>query len=321
MHRRLLVTAAITTGLAAAPAAQANVLDHLYAPLHVKPKLAPSPSFIKSHFPTISIHDEMRRKGYTAARIGYYTKGTRSSKSTYPESYYLKTASGRKIKDRQRPNFFVMNPASQGWRKEVHKACAPSPDWCFVDAMGEDGYTRVSAKPAMSKDQWTRALIDMANYLENAGPYRVVANNLIKAKNPKFAVGYEMFARVPKERSLQVLKNTPCYCFVKLGTVERARYGFSLFLSGYNGGDRVSVGTDSQPGKWWPFFQRSARLGKPTGEARVAGGLITRTFENGTVVVNGGSSAKSLTLAGGKVATRATSRTIGPRDGMIVLNG
>jgi hypothetical protein len=321
LYRRLLLTAVISTGLVAAPAAQADVLKQLYAPLHVHPPLAPSPSFIKSHFPTISIHDGMRKKGYTAANVGFYTKGTRSAKTSYPDSYYLRTAAGKRIKDKARSNYFVMNPASSGWRKEVAKACSKVPDWCFVDAMGEDGYTRVTGKPKMTRDQWNKALIEMANYLENAGSYRVMANNLISAKNPKFAVGFEMFARVPAERSLQVLKNTPCYCFVKLGTVERARYGFSLFLSGANSADRVSVGTDHQPGKWWPFFTKGARLGKATGEATIHGGVITRTFENGTVVVNAGSSAKRLTLTGGhgKQVARASAWTVGPRDGMIVL--
>jgi hypothetical protein len=318
----LLVTAVISTGLIAAPAAQADVLKQLYAPLHVHPPLAPSPAFIKSHFPTISIHPQMAKKGYTAANVGFYTKGTRSQKSNYPDSYYLLTASGKKIKDRSRGNYFVMNPASSGWRKEVAKACAPVPDWCFVDAMGEDGYSRVTAKPKMSLAQWNAALIDMAKYLEAAGNYRVMANNLISARNVKFAVGYEMFARVPAERSLQVLKNTDCYCFVKLGTPERARYGFSLFLSGANSADRVSVGTDSQPGKWWPFFKKGAKLGKALGAATVSGGLITRQFEHGTVIVNPGTSQKRLALAKGQSrmpVSAAAAVKVGPRDGAIIL--
>ncbi|MDX6534737.1 MAG: putative glycosyl hydrolase family 15 [Gaiellales bacterium] len=320
MYRRLLVATVISTGLIAAPAAQADVLDQLYAPLHVHPPLAPSPSFIKSHFPTISIHDAMRKKGYTAANVGYYTKGTRSAKSTYPDSFYLRTAAGKRIKDRARSNYFVMNPASSGWRKEVAKACSKVPDWCFVDAMGDDGYTRVTAKPKMSKAQWTRALLDMASYLEKAGSYRVVANNLISAKGDKIAVGYEMFARVPAERSLQVLKNTVCFCFVKLGTTERARYGFSLFLSGANSADRVSVGTDHQPGKWWPFFKKGAQLGKALGEATVKGDLITRQFEHGTVVVNAGSSEKRLALGAGRQPVGgAAALKVGARDGAIIL--
>jgi hypothetical protein len=324
LRRRLLVFAVITTALTAAPAAQADVLKQLYAPLHVNPRLAPSASFIKSHFPTISVHPEMVKKGYLTARTGFYTKGTRSAKSNYPLSYYLLTASGKRIKDSQRHNFFVMNPSSSGWRKEVAKACAPSPQWCFVDAMGEDAYTRVTAKPAISQAQWDKGVEGLATYLTKVGTYRVMANNLIWVKNPPYAVGYEMFARVPSQKSLQVLKNTPCYCFIKLGTVERARYGFSLFLSGYDGSDRVSVGTDTQPGKWWPFFNKGAKLGSALGPATVSGGLITRPFEHGMVVVNGGSTSKSITMPGAARGAQqmaaAASVTIGPRDGTIILN-
>lgn len=326
MHRRLLVTAVIATGLVAAPAAQADVLKQLYAPLHVHPPLAPSPSFIKSHFPTISIHAGMQKKGYTAANVGFYTKGTRSAQKGYPESYYLHTAAGKRIKDRTRPTYFVMNPASSGWRKEVAKACSKVPSWCFVDAMGEDAYTRVSAKPKMSLAQWNSALLSMANWLEQAGRWKLMANNLISARGASFAVGYEMFARVSAQRSLQVLENTVCYCFVKLGTVQRARYGFSLFLSGANSRDKVSVGTDSQPGKWWPFFKQGAALGRALGAAVVRGGVITRRFEHGTVIVNGTSTAKSVAVPtasrGRQAATGASSAsvtTVGPRDGAIVL--
>jgi len=292
----------------------------------VHPPLAPSPSFIKSHFPTISIHDGMRKKGYTSANVGFYTKGTRSARGDYPKSFYLLTASGNRIKDKARKTYYVMNPASSGWRKEVAKACSKVPDWCFVDAMGEDGYSRVSAKPKMSLAQWNRALIDMATYLENAGRWKLMANNLISARGAKFAVGYEMFARVPAERSLQVLKNTICYCFVKLGTTERARYGFSLFLSGANTQDKVSVGTDHQPGKWWPFFTKAAKLGDALGAAVVRDGVITRRFEHGTVVVNATSTAKSVSVAAaphGRQSAQAASSSsvtvVGARDGAIIL--
>ena len=56
MRSRLLIAITAILILAAAPAAaQANVLNRLYAPLHLHPKIAPSPSFIRAHFPTITV--------------------------------------------------------------------------------------------------------------------------------------------------------------------------------------------------------------------------------------------------------------------------
>ena len=112
-----------------------------------------------------------------------------------------------------------------------------------------------------------------------------------------------MFARVSASRSLDVLRHTKCLCFAKLGTETGARYGFTLFLSGYGKGDRISVGTDQQAGKWWDFFRRAGSLGRPTAKMKVNGAIITRTFTKGMVVVNTGSSAHTL----GRVASRLTS--------------
>src|SRR5258706_1254756 len=95
MRLRLLIAIATISVLATAPvSAQASVLDRLYAPLHVHPKVAPSPSFIRSHFPTITLQKAQLRKGYRAAHIGLYTKGTRSRIASYPEPWYMPTASG-----------------------------------------------------------------------------------------------------------------------------------------------------------------------------------------------------------------------------------
>ena len=49
MRSRLLIAITAILILAAAPAtAHANVLNRLYAPLHLHPKVAPSPSFIRA---------------------------------------------------------------------------------------------------------------------------------------------------------------------------------------------------------------------------------------------------------------------------------
>jgi hypothetical protein len=145
----------------------------------------------------------------------------------------------------------------------------------------------------------------------------VAANNLIAARGANYMVAYEMFARVPASRSLDVLRHTKCLCFAKLGTESGARYGFTLFLSGYGRGDRISVGTDQQAGKWWDFFKRAGQLGSPTAKMRVNGAIITRTFKHGMVVVNTGSSAKPL----GRLASRLASgsNTVKAHSGRILL--
>ena len=85
MRSRLLIAITTISVLAAAPAAaQANVLDRLYAPLHLHPRVAPSPSFIRSHFPTITVQKAQLKKGYRSAHTGLYTKGTRSRIGTLP---------------------------------------------------------------------------------------------------------------------------------------------------------------------------------------------------------------------------------------------
>jgi hypothetical protein len=318
MRLRLLIAIATISVLAAAPvSAQASVLDRLYAPLHVHPKIAPSPSFIRSHFPTITVHKAQIKKGYRSAHTGLYTKGTRSRIGSYPESWYLHTAGGARVRDRAR-GFYVMNPASSGWRKQVVRNCHGSPSFCFLDAMGSDGYDRTNVRPNVSLSWWTQQTLGLASYVSKASrKWGVAANNLLAARGAKYKVAYEMFARVSAARSLDVLRHTRCLCFAKLGTETGARYGFTLFLSGYGKGDRISVGTDQQAGKWWDFFNRAGQLGRPTAKMNVNGTIITRTFTNGMVVVNTGSSAHTL----GRVASRLAngSKTVKAHSGRILL--
>jgi hypothetical protein len=318
MRSRLLIAIATISVFAAAPAAaQGSVLDRLYAPLHLHPKVAPSPSFVRSHFPTITVQKAQLRKGYRSAHTGLYTKGTRSRIGSYPESWYMHTPSGARVRDKAR-GFYVMNPSSPGWRKQVVQNCKGSPSFCFLDAMGTDGYARTNVRPNVSLSWWTQQTLGLASYVDKASSnWGVAANNLIAARGANYMVAYEMFARVPASRSLDVLRHTKCLCFAKLGTESGARYGFTLFLSGYGRGDRISVGTDQQAGKWWDFFNRAGKLGKPTAKMKVNGAIITRTFKHGMVVVNTGSSTHSL----GRLASRLAngSKTVKGHHGKILL--
>jgi hypothetical protein len=318
MRRPLLLVAAFATVLAAAPAAHAGPIDQLYAPLHVRPRAAPPPAFINSHFKTISIHVAMLRAGFHAQRTGFYVKGTRSPRADHPESWYLHGAGGQRVRDNTW-GFFVMNPANAGWRQYVASQCRPN--FCFLDSLGEDGYERATPQPReLTRAEWKRVAAGLVAYVESrSGAYDIVANNLLVA-HQRFAIGYEMFARTAARTSLDVLRKTTCYCFAKLGTLQGARYGYTLFLSGADPSDRISVGTDAQVGKWWPFFGQAQGLGSPVGEPRVDGGLITRAYTNGTVVVNTGRTPRTLTVRRlGSEAGRASSAIeVAPRDGRII---
>lgn len=312
MRLRLLLPAAAAAALIVAPSAHASVLARLYAPLHIHPRSAPSPAFIRSHFATITVQPRMLSR-YHARHVGIYTKGTRSNVGTYPSSWYLHTAGGARIHDRARSRYFVMNPASLGWRRQVVKNCRPAPDLCFLDAMGDDGYARVSARPSVSLSWWRAQTTALANYVENASTrYHVIANNLISVTHPRFLVAYEMFGRTSASRSLDVLRRTKCVCFAKFGTEQGARYGFTLFLAGAGRGDRISVGSDSQAGKWWDFFDRAKLLGHGVAPATTTGNLISRRFSNGFIVVNVGRTAQRFSRSG-------VTRTLAARDGMIAI--
>jgi hypothetical protein len=309
-----VVVATMVLGLFAAPAAYASPLDMLYAPLHVH-GTSQTESFIQSHFPTVSVSAGQLKKGWRSSNTGLYTKGTRSSVGTYPESWYLHTASGARIHDKTLSSYFVMNPGSSGWRQQVVSNCAGAPQWCFVDAMGTDGYQRMSAKPTVSQSWWIEQTTAEANYVENASSnWSVMANNLITVNNATFAVGFEMFGRVSASQSWQVLRNTKCYCFAKLGTESSALYGFTLFLAGAGPGDHISVGTDSQTGKWWDFFTSAGQLGSPTAEPTVGtNGLIVRQYTNGKVAVNTSNTTTTVTRSGGTTS-------LAPHTGKIILN-
>jgi hypothetical protein len=309
-----VVIATLVLGLCVAPAAQASPLDMLYAPVHVH-GTSQTESFIQSHFPTVSVTAGQLKKGWHSSNTGVYTKGTRSNVGTYPESWYMHTAGGARIHDRALSSYFVMNPSSSGWRQQVVNSCAGAPQWCFVDAMGADGYTRMSAKPTVSASWWTQQTIAEATYVENASSrWSVMANNAITANNPAFAVGFEMFGRVSAQKSLQVLENTRCYCFAKSGTESGALYGFTLFLAGAGAGDHISVGTDSQTGKWWDFFTSAGKLGSPTAAATItSAGVVSRPFTYGKVVVNTSSSTTTVSRSGGTTS-------LAPHTGAIILN-
>jgi hypothetical protein len=312
MRLRLLLPAALAAALVLVPDAHANVLTRLYAPLHIHPRSAPSPAFVRSHFNTITVQANMLRK-YHARHVGLYTKGTRSNVGTYPSSWYLHTAGGARIHDRARSAYFVMNPASSGWRHQVVRNCRRAPDLCFLDAMGDDGYSRMSARPTVSLSWWRSQTTALANYVENASSsYHVIANNLITVSHPKFRVAYEMFGRTSAARSLEVLRRTTCICFAKFGTEQGARYGFSLFLMGAGKGDRISVGSDSQAGKWWDFFTKAKALGRAVAPAAATGNVLSRRYRNGFVVVNVGRTAQRFSRSG-------VTRTLAARDAMIVV--
>ena len=319
MRRPLLLAAGAAAGLTIVPAANAGPLAQLYAPIHIRPKAAPSPAFINSHFRTISIHHGMAKSGYRVPRTGYYVKGTRSPSARHPESWYLHGRNGARVRDRTW-GFFVMNPANPGWRAHVARQCRAS--FCFLDSLGQNGYQRAWPQPReLSLAGWTRAAIGLAQFVESrSSAYDVVANNLITAGRTAFDVGYEMFARTPAKVSLAILRRTTCYCFAKLGTERGARYGFTLFLSGADPSDRISVGTDHQIGKWWPFFNRAGSLGEAIGPAKVDGAVNTRRFTGGTVVVNTGRSAQRVAVAGAgaQASGAAGGLTVPARDGMIL---
>jgi hypothetical protein len=311
MRRLLLLAAATTTCLAAAPPASAGPLDQLYAPIHIRPNIAPSPLFITSHFDTISIHTSMLKLGYKADRTGFYVKATRSASPGFPESWYLHGSDGRRSRDGTW-GFFVMNPANTGWRNHVAGQCRSA--FCFLDALGENGYERARPRPVeLTRDGWNRAAAGLAAAVEaKSSAYRAVANNVVGVSRPSFDIGFEMFARTSAEKSLSVVRNTNCYCFVKLGTERGSRYGFTLFLAGASSADRVSVGTDSQLGKWWPIFDRARSLGSPSASAKWSGNVITRPFTGGAIVTNTGSSGRRVSIAGKSVFVAA-------KDGAIVL--
>jgi hypothetical protein len=317
MPSRRLIAIATAVALFAVPAtAQANVLDALYAPLHIHSKGLPSPSFIRSHFPTVTVTAGELKHGYRSAHTGLYTKGTRSADGHFPESWYLHTAGGARVRDRAR-GFYVMDPSSNGWRQHVVDTCKASPDFCFLDAMGTDGYDRTKVRPRQSLSWWIQQTTAEANYVENASSrWGVVANNLITARNPKFRVGFEMFGRVSGKKSLDVLEHTQCLCYAKFGTESSAKYGFTLFLVGQGQGDRISVGSDTQAGKWWSFYDSAKKLGSAVAPAKVSGNLVTRKYQGGTVVVNIGSKTARL---GSRLARRTSRDTVKAHHGRIIL--
>lgn len=288
MPRRLLLLLALTiAGLAAAAPAQASVLGMLYAPLHIHPADAPPAGFVDAHFGTISVQAPMLGKGYHARSTGIYVKATRSPESGLPESWYLHTRRGARIRDAVY-GYYVMNPASRGWRRHLVSACNIGVSFCFLDSMGTDAYWRTTARPSVSLDWWVRKTTAEARFLErSSNRFHVVANNLITAQRPTYRVGYEMFGRTSAAASLRVLERTKCFCFAKFSGERRARYGFALFLLGAGPGDRISVGSDTQAGRWWDFYNAAGKLGRPRGSAAaVRGGLLVRRFTHGFVSVN-----------------------------------
>ena len=313
--RRLLISIAVLATLfgAASAAAQASVLSQLYAPLHIHPATAPAAAFVDSHFPTISVQASMIGKGYDATHTGIYTKGTRSLDASFPESWYLHSATGARVKDSAN-GYFVMNPQSKGWRQHVLDACKPAPSFCFVDAMGADGYQRTTPRPNVSEAWWIKTTTGEANFLEKAsGRFHIVANNLTTSAYPKFRVGYEMFGRTSATRSLWVLQHTKCFCFAKFSTEQSALDGYALFLAGAGKRDRISVGSDSQAGKWWDFFSTAARLGEPTGRPVNHGGVLVRAYTHGVVMVNTTSASRSLSV-------RRSGYSLAASSGKIVLD-
>ena len=298
-------------GLVVAPAAQANPLDMLYAPLHVHGTSQPE-SFIQSHFPTVSVSAGQLKKGWHSQNTGLYQgPAPRSAPTPSPGTCTRRVAlaftTPTCTPTRDGPLELGLAPAGRAQLRRCPAVVLP----------GRDGDGRLPAhvgEADRSESWWIQQTTAEANYVEDASSaWTVMANNLITVTNPKFAVGFEMFARVSAAQSLQVLRNTRCYCFAKLGdgralrvhVVPIRRRGRRPHQRGHRLADRQVVG----------LLSNASNLGSPTGDATISNGVITRQFTNGTVVVNNGSSTTAVA-----VARAGTTTTVAPHDGKIILD-
>lgn len=93
-----------------------------------------------------------------------YTKGTRSGRSTWPESWYLHV-NGVRVRDNVF-HLYVMDPRSTGWQQQVASAC---PQQCFLDGMGTSSLNRDTPNVAWTKAQWIMAVAGVVRAVVASG--------------------------------------------------------------------------------------------------------------------------------------------------------
>ena len=196
MLSRRLIAIATTSALLAVPAtANANVLDALYAPLHIHSNGLPSPSFVRSHFPTVTVTAGEAPEGIPLRAHGPVHEGHPLIRRPLPGvlvSAY--PAGGARVRDKAR-GFYVMNPASSAGASRSSRPAALRPTSASSTRWAPTATTAPGPGQSESRSWWIQQTTAEANYVENASSrWGVVANNLITARNPTSRVGFEMFA-------------------------------------------------------------------------------------------------------------------------------
>ncbi len=105
-------------------------------------------------------------------RCWTYTKATRSSVSTYPESWYLHQDGGRVV-DRVF-HLYVMDPRSAGWQQEVASSCGHR---CFLDGLGVASLSRTLPRLRWTAARWTSRAALVVAAVRAAGK-RVLPNSV-----------------------------------------------------------------------------------------------------------------------------------------------
>ncbi len=108
----------------------------------------------------------------TGIRCWVYTKGSRSSVATYPESWYLHV-DGVRVMDRVF-HLYVMDPRNPGWQQHIAQTCTHR---CYLDGMGTSSLGRTVPHLAWSRAEWAAGAALVVQAVRAAGK-RVMPNSV-----------------------------------------------------------------------------------------------------------------------------------------------
>lgn len=224
--------------------------------------------------------------GLANQNIGYperywtYVKGTRSSVSTFPESWYVHV-NGVRAKDYVY-NLFVMNPNSAGWQQHVADIC---PHYCYLDGMGISSLARTRPRMAWTNTQWVKAAASEVRHVVSTGD-RALPNSISNV--PKLA---RPFLDAAGQGSTELFTGLKTRAIIKAGRIwvsEKDRCGKKLaaYLLVKGRGDHFAC-YDSGSLPWSiPSTSRGTPLGKAQGKAYKVRTGLRRNFAHGHVLVH-----------------------------------
>ncbi len=209
-----------------------------------------------------------------------YIKSSRSLISTWPEKWYVHQNGGR-VHDKVYTHYFVMNPNSRGWQKQVAKNC---PRRCFLDGAGVSAISRTSPRLQWTQTRWVSAMVSEIKAVRATGD-KVIPNSVgMNSLAEMDAAGRASTEGFYGLKSLPILTHGKTWVITHAGA--RCGYILASFLIGRGKGDFFACLPQGGDPTKIVAPMNGPSIGRALGPAVETETGYKRKFQGGTVDVS-----------------------------------